>query len=167
VWQAWPARDRPIAAAATAIFIVLVSVVIAGVGGHVLVGLGAVVVLFGSLNPFFSPTTFRLDEDGITVERWPVRKCRAWADVRAAYADGHGVTLSPFRGRSWMEPYRGVRLFYAENRDEVARFVRERLVEGVELVDVVRAAPAGKTSRDGAGERPAPGTGDGARRRDR
>lgn len=161
-WQAWPARERPLAAIATAVFIVLVSVLIAGVGGHVLVGIGAVVILFGSLNPFFSPTTFRLADDGITAERWPVRKVRAWSEVRSAYADRHGVTLSPFRRRSWMEPYRGVRLLFAGNRDDVMRAVSERLVEGVELVEVAR--PAREDARPGgAGGREDTGRGDAGR----
>jgi len=139
-WQAWPARERPLVAVLAAIFVVVVSVVLAGVGGHVLVGLGAVIVLFGSLNPFFSPTTFRLDDAGITAERWPVRKARAWTEIRAAFADARGLTLSPFRGRSLLEPYRGVRLFYAGNEEEVRAFVRERLTEGVKLVEVADRA---------------------------
>jgi hypothetical protein len=152
-WQAWPARDRPLAAAGTAIFVVLVSVLVAGVGGHVVVGLGAVVILFGSLNPFFSPTTFRLDDEGVTVERWPVRKVRAWTEFRAAWADRYGVTLSPFRGRSWMEPYRGVRLLFAGNREAVVDAVRGRLVEGVELVEMARSGPARRGGEGTAGDR--------------
>lgn len=141
-WHAWPARERPLVAAGAALFVVLVSVLMAGIGGHVLVGLGAVVILFGSLNPFFSPTTFRLDHEGVTLERWPVKKTRAWRDIHGAYADRHGLTLSPFRGRPWLEPYRGVRLLFAANGADVRQFVRDRLVEGVELVDLAHTRTA-------------------------
>ncbi len=112
-WQAWPLRERPVAGGVAFVVIVGSGVAVVAIGGHVLFGLIAVAVLFGSLNPFFSPTRFRLDEDGVRVERWPVTKVRAWHEIRACYVDARGATLSPFVGRPWLEPYRAIRLLFA------------------------------------------------------
>jgi hypothetical protein len=40
------------------------------------------------------------------------------------------VTLSPFTGSSWLEPYRGVRLLFAGNGEDVLRFVASRVPAG-------------------------------------
>jgi len=132
-WRAWPLRDRP-RAGAFAIGVVLVTGMAASsLGGHVGYGILAVVILAGSLNPFFSPTDFRLDGEGVTVRRWPTRKARPWTDLHDCVIDRHGITLSPFVGRAWLEPYRGVRLLFDDNRDEVTAFVREHLDDEVRI----------------------------------
>lgn len=135
-WQSWPLRARPLAGVAALAVMVVVSTLIATIAGHVAFGVGSLIVLFGSLNPFFSPTRFRMDDRGVEVFRWPTRKRRAWGDIRSGYVDRHGVTLSPFRGRSWLEPYRAVRLLFDDNRAAVLAFVRDRLGEEVSIVEV-------------------------------
>lgn len=164
-WRTWPLRDRP-RAGALAIGVVLITAMAATtLGGHVGFGILAVVVLSGSLNPFFSPTDFRLDRDGVTVRRWPTRKERPWADLHSCVIDRHGITLSPFEGRAWLEPYRGVRLLFDDNRDEVAAFVRDHLddevrIRGLLPTDATRPRAPGAGSAGAApteGEEAVPG----------
>jgi hypothetical protein len=133
-----------------ALAIAAASVMVASIAGHPVFGAVAAIVLLGSLNPFFSPTTFRLDEDGIEIMRWPVRKVRAWSDVRSCFVDRRGVTLSPFVGKSFLEPYRAVRLFFTENRAEVLAHLRAHVPEGVRFVELSKAAKAGPAGGSGS-----------------
>jgi hypothetical protein len=136
-WQTWPAKERPAAAAASALLIVLVGLAAAVFGGHIVFGLASVMILFGSLNPFFSPTSYRLDAAGVEAARWPTRKVRAWSEIRTCFIDRRGVTLSPFVGRNVLEPYRAVRLMFADNRDLVVSTLESRLSEEVRFVELV------------------------------
>jgi hypothetical protein len=135
-WVAWPLRERPVVGGLVFLAVVATSLLAAVVGGHVLFGAIAGLILLGSLNPFFSPTTFRLSDEEVVAVRGPVRKARRWRDVRACFVDRRGATLSPFAGRAWLEPYRGIRLLFSGNREEVVAFLRTRLDEEVTVVEV-------------------------------
>jgi len=135
-WVAWPLRERPAVGGLVFLAVAATSWLAAVVGGHVLYGGIAGIILLGSLNPFFSPTTFRLSDEEVEAVRGPVRKVRRWRDVRACFVDRRGATLSPLQGRAWLEPYRGIRLLFSGNRDEVVAFLRSRLDEEVAVVEV-------------------------------
>ncbi len=139
-WQSWPLKDRPLAGVAAAAAVVLVSAGAALLGEHVVFGLLALVILMGSLNPFFSPTRYRIDGEKVVASRWPVQKIRTWAEIRSCFVDRHGATLSPFVGKSFLEPYRGVRLLFRGNRDEVIACLRAHAREDVRFVDLAERA---------------------------
>jgi hypothetical protein len=147
-WVAWPLRDRPTMGVIAFLVVLVSSVLAAVVGGHSMFGVIAGVILLGSLNPFFSPTTFRLRDDEVEAVRGPVRKIRRWQDVRSCFVDRHGATLSPFVGRAWLEPYRGLRLLFAGNRDEVVTFLRTKLGEEVEVVEALEVSSRGRAGGD-------------------
>ena len=126
-WTAWPARERPLAA------IVLVG---AAIVLGVLVGKGTKdpwlpvltpVLVIGSLVSFLFPTVYKLTRDSVEVRSFGVVRVRPWAEMRRATVDRTGVFLSPFERRSWLEAYRGVRLLFGGNRDQVVAFVEARL----------------------------------------
>jgi len=99
----WPARARPWAAAIVVVSIAILGVLIAQATGDALLGIAAPVFVAASLGS------------------------RPWSEMRRATADATGVFLSPFEGRSWLEAYRGLRLLYGGNRDQVLAFVAARL----------------------------------------
>jgi len=144
-WRVWPFRERPVAGALAFLAVILASVFCAAIGGHVIFGLVAMLVLFGSLNPFFSPTTFRMDAEKVEALRWPVHKVRAWEDIRSCFVDRRGITLSPFVGRAWLEPYRGLRLLFLGDREPVLSFVRAHVPEDTRIVGLAEAARAERT----------------------
>ncbi len=149
-WQSWPLKERPAAGVGAAAVIVLAATGAVFVGQHIAFGLVTLVVLMGSLNPFFSPTLFRMDEEKVVASRWPTRKMRPWEDIRACFVDRNGVTLSPFTKRSWLEPYRGIRLFFRDNRDEVIAYLRAHVREDARFVDLEEAARRKKGGSGGA-----------------
>ena len=134
-WRVHPARDRPMMGGIV-LAIILVLSVLAGVWTRVWFwGVFSFLVLFLSLEPFYFPTRFRLEEKGLTVVRRFSKSEREWKIFRRCELDLDGITLSPYRKRGFMDPYRSIRIrFGGMNRDEVARFVRERVDPGIEWI---------------------------------
>jgi hypothetical protein len=83
-----------------------------------------VLVLVGGVGPFFVSTRYRLTPDRVEVRSPFQRTTRPWKDFRRVYVGEQGVSLSPFRGRHLLEPYRSVMLRYGEHRKEVLDWVR-------------------------------------------
>ncbi len=92
-------------------------------------------ILAVSLSPFFTPTAYRLDDEGVVVKRPFYSVTRAWPNIRRVTVDRNGIFLSPFRKRTRMENFRGLFLMARDNAEEVVEFIRERVGEGVPIVD--------------------------------
>ena len=75
-----------------------------------------------SLARYFLPTSYRLDEAGVRARFLGREVARPWAEVRGLYPHRDGVHLSPFVKPSALDPFRGIFVRFAGNRDEVLRF---------------------------------------------
>jgi hypothetical protein len=84
-------------------------------------------ILIVSLHTFFTKTTYRLEEKGVTVTTVGVRTFKTWSAFKRFSPDGKGVTLSPFAQPSRLDPFRSVRLLFGGNRDEVVAFISKRI----------------------------------------
>jgi hypothetical protein len=87
----------------------------------------SLVILVVSLHTFFTKTTYRLGEDGVTVRTVGVRTFKSWSAFKRYSADRKGITLSPFAEPSRLDPFRSVRLLYGGNKDEVVAFISKRI----------------------------------------
>jgi hypothetical protein len=76
-----------------------------------------------SLLPYYTPTKYRLNKNGIEVRKlfYTIRK--SWNDFRSFYPDNSGVLLSPFPLPTRLENFRGVYIRFKNNKDEVLSFV--------------------------------------------
>ena len=88
----------------------------------------ALILLGGSVSPYFSLTRYRLDEKGVTVFKTFYRTEKRWSQFRSYYPDRSGVLLSPFSEPSRLENFRGLYLRFSGNRDEVL----ERISQNIE-----------------------------------
>lgn len=141
-WRVHPARERR---AATLALLAVLAAILAAVWvafSDPLLLLLSVAILGSALGSWFLPTTYRLDDEGASERRTGWRRARRWSEVRSAYADRRGVTLSPFAKPSWLEPYRGIRLLFAGNRDEVLSAIEERAPGACRRTSAKRAEPA-------------------------
>jgi hypothetical protein len=86
--------------------------------------------VLASLSSFLFPTVYRLTDDVVEVRSLGVARARPWTEMRRMTVDGTGVFLSPFEKRNWLEAYRGLRLLFGGNRDQVVAFVETRLKRG-------------------------------------
>ena len=141
-WSVWPARERPAAALVLLASLAVLGVLIAQGTGDRILGVAAPLFILGSVGSFIAKTRYRLTQDGVEVKALGVVRSRPWTEMRRATVDRGGVFLSPFESRSWLEAYRGVRLPFGGNRDQVVAFVETKL-------------PV--TAEDGRGRRPSRG----------
>ncbi len=129
-WTAWPARERPLAAAVLVGSAVVLGVLVARGTQDAVLGVATPLFVLASLSSFLFPTAYRLTEDAVEVRSLGVARVRPWTEMRRMTVDRTGVFLSPFERRSWLEAYRGVRLLFGGNRDQVVAFVEARLKSG-------------------------------------
>ena len=149
-WSVWPARDRPWAAVVLLLSLAILGVLIAqGTGDNVL-GFAAPLFILASVGSFIAKTEYRLTPESIEVRALGVSRARPWSEMRRATVDRNGVFLSPFENRNWLEAYRGVRLPFGGNRDQVVAFVESKLPISTEN----GGAGAGRRAR---GKRAGPG----------
>ncbi len=128
-WTSHPAKRRPqdvfllaavVLLSAWAVLVTLDSALLAGL---------AVVILMVSVAPFWLPTHYRLDDDGVEARRLWTRRRRAWGDLRRAQIGTGAALVSPFARPSWMDRHRGVLLCFdgLDRRDDVVAELRTRL----------------------------------------
>ena len=126
-WTVWPARERPLAAAVVLASTVVLGFLIANGTGDAVLGFAAPLFILASLGSFLGRTEYRLTREAIEVRTLGVVRARPWSEMRRATVDRTGVFLSPFRTRNWLEAYRGLRLMFGGNRDQVVAFVESKL----------------------------------------
>jgi hypothetical protein len=126
-WTVWPARERPWAAAVLLVSLAVLGILIAQGTGDGVLGVAAPLFVLVSVGSFIAKTRYRLTPDTIEVKSLGVSRARPWGEMRRATVDPGGVFLSPFEKRSWLEAYRGVRLPFGGNRDQVVAFVEAKL----------------------------------------
>ncbi len=89
----------------------------------------SLILVGGSILPYFLPTKYMLSEKGISVRSFFTRQNKKWGDYKSFSIDTHGVFLSPFNKPSRLENFRGIYLRFHKNRDEVVAFVK-RMIAG-------------------------------------
>ena len=126
-WTAWPARQRPLAALVLVGSAIVLGVLVGKGTKDPVLAVAAPTFVVASLGSFLFPTVYRLTKDSVEVRSLGVARVRPWTEMRRVTVDRTGVFLSPFERRSWLEAYRGVRLLFGGNRDQVVAFVEARL----------------------------------------
>lgn len=126
-WTAWPARERPWAAAVLVASAGVLGVLVARGTGDRVLGVAAPLFVLASLSSFLGPTTYRLTAESVEVRSLGVSRARPWSELKRMTVDRTGVFLSPFEKKSWLDAYRGIRLLFGGNRDQVVAFIEARL----------------------------------------
>jgi len=126
-WTAWPARKRPLAALVLVGSAIVLGALVGKGTKDAVLAVAAPTFVLASLASFLFPTVYRLTKDSVEVRSLGVARVRPWTEMRRVTVDRTGVFLSPFERRSWLEAYRGVRLLFGGNRDQVVAFVEARL----------------------------------------
>lgn len=134
-WTAQPVRRRPGRGIAAAAVILAAAVLARVLTGSVYWALFSGAVLFLSLEGFFLSTSYQLGAEGLEVRKAFSKNRSGWGTYRRVYEDKLGLTLSPYRRRTMLEPYRSVRLLYdGGDPREIRRVVREHVVPGTEWI---------------------------------
>lgn len=84
-------------------------------------------ILFLSLSAYFVPTVYELYDDRIVVKRFITTQTKRWDQFRRVYPDRNGAFLSPFATPSRLENFRGIFLRIPARKDEIYRFLLEKI----------------------------------------
>ena len=124
-WQAHPARERPLAAVACVLIIVVFSgatFVATGSEGWALL---TTLVLCLAMSSFFFPTRYEMSGSGI--DAWmPLFRHRhlGWDEVQRIEVGRLAAWVSPYRRRTWREQRRGVHVLFGRHRQHVLERLR-------------------------------------------
>ncbi len=126
-WSVWPARERPLLSFGLIVFLFAVWVAVGYFYREGVWVLLAIVLLSGAVAPFFVVTTYRLEEQGVSVKRYFTTTKKRWEELRSYYPDKNGVLVSPFAKPSRLENFRGVYLRFGGNREEVLAVLKANI----------------------------------------
>ncbi len=87
----------------------------------------ATVCLLGATVAYWLPTSYAIDEEGISVQRWFWKKRKLFRDLKRVERDPNGLFVSPFPSRSRLDGHRGLLLMEPPERDAVEKYIRERI----------------------------------------
>jgi len=125
-WLSFPAKEEPVKAISVGLFLVVFSFLVGIIWGGIF-GILSIILLLLSLSPYFTPTRYSLDDDGIVVKKAFYTIKKEWKDIRSYYIDKNGVLLSPFSRETRLENYRGLYLRFSGNKEEVMVFLEKKL----------------------------------------
>lgn len=118
-WTVHLLREQPQKAWIAAAIMLLASVVVGVAFRSAGMGLLALVLLWLATRDYWLPVRYSVDEKGATVRYFGAAFDIAWERVKYVTVTSEGVKLSPLPPRSRLEPFRGVYLRFADNREQV------------------------------------------------
>jgi hypothetical protein len=126
-WSTHPVKRNLKISILVALFLLLIFVCVYFTTYSYFLTLLSVVIMLGSLSPFFLPTYYQLSSDKIQVKFLFNNKVKEWREYRSYYVDKNGVLLSPFVSPSRLENFRGLYLRFNQNKDDVVNLVKEKI----------------------------------------
>lgn len=121
-WRSWPAVERPWTTVILVVFLLFVAFLVWNITVNIwqtpfYYFLGMLLVL-GNLLPWFIPTDYELDHQGVRVRYIFIKVERKWEDFGCFYQDKRGVMLSTFKMPRRLDPFRGQSLRFSGNKEE-------------------------------------------------
>ena len=140
-WTAHPPAEGP---GMTALAVVIIALIGAAAGWSFgwLWAAGSVVVLVVSLNRYFFPSRFAIDDEGLTVGYLFRTQRVPWIQVRRFVADSRGGYLSSRAVSSRLDAYRGIHIVFPANQPTVVAAIKDEIKRRVADARVEASIPA-------------------------
>lgn len=130
-WRVWSARRRPVAATAAAVFVVALAVGVHFSFDSPMYPVLTVLVLSSALCPYYLPTRFTLDGEGITINSLLGCRKKLWSRLAAYFPNGDdGVLVGLLPRGNLLSATRGIYLAYKDNREVVLAYLAQHLAQG-------------------------------------
>ncbi len=126
-WVSHPVKRNLRKSVLVSVFLVILWAVVYIITNSVLFLVLSVVIMLGSLSPFYLPTRYELTEDNVKVNYVYHSMEKSWTSYRSYYPDKNGVLLSPFPRPSRLESFRGVYIRFEGNKEAVLSFIKEKM----------------------------------------
>ncbi|MCK4353510.1 hypothetical protein KAW65_08915 [candidate division WOR-3 bacterium] len=127
-WKSQPCKEHPRKTILLIIFLVAL-----GIGIYFSFSWYWVIIAYilvgGGILPYFLPTYYSLENEGMTIKGIVIEKKKQWEDFKTYYKDKNGVLLSPFDKPSRLENFRGTYIRFNDNEKEVIDFISTRIEE--------------------------------------
>ncbi|MCK4321305.1 hypothetical protein KAX08_02165 [candidate division WOR-3 bacterium] len=133
-WVSFPAVENLKKTTIATIFIIGLSTLLYFLYGPIY-GFLSILFLGFSLLPYYTPTTYRLNKDGIEVKKVFYTIKKSWSNFRSFYPDKNGVLLSPFPIPTRLENFRGIYIRFRGNGEEVLSVVESMMDRAYEKKD--------------------------------
>ncbi len=133
-WVSFPAVENLRKTTIATIFIIGLSTLLYFLYGPIY-GFLSILFLGFSLLPYYTPTTYRLNEDGIEVKKVFYTIKKSWSNFRSFYPDKNGVLLSPFPIPTRLENFRGIYIRFRGNGEGVLSVVESMMDRAYEKKD--------------------------------
>ena len=133
-WISFPAVENLKKTTIATIFIIGLSTILYFLYGPIY-GFLSILFLGFSLLPYYTPTTYRLNEDGIEVKKVFYTIKKSWSNFRSFYPDKNGVLLSPFPIPTRLENFRGIYIRFRGNGEGVLSVVESMMDRAYEKKD--------------------------------
>lgn len=133
-WVSFPAVENHRKTTIATIFIIGLSTLLYFLYGPIY-GFLSILFLGFSLLPYYTPTTYRLNEDRIEVKKVFYTIKKSWSNFRSFYPDKNGVLLSPFPIPTRLENFRGIYIRFRGNGEEVLSVVESMMDRAYEKKD--------------------------------
>ncbi|OGC41411.1 hypothetical protein A2Y85_02540 [candidate division WOR-3 bacterium RBG_13_43_14] len=127
-WSVHPAKKNIKKTFIALIFIAFFMVAVGFIYGIFWAILG-LLILFFSLHSYFFPTRYEITEDKIIINNILGFQKRTLSEFKKVYKGKNGLLLSPFRGRTFLNNFRGVFLLMPEERASIEEFLITRVKE--------------------------------------
>ncbi|MDI3503513.1 MAG: hypothetical protein PWP64_449 [Candidatus Cloacimonadota bacterium] len=122
-WTSWPFIERPLTSLLLVSFLAFLTVLLYGITivnwNTPFFYFGGLVLVYGSLLPYFIITEYELYEREIRVRYIFITIKRPWTDFGCFYKDKRGVMLSTFKMPRRLDPFRGQSLRFSKTQEEV------------------------------------------------
>lgn len=127
-WRVWRARESPVRTAIVGFFMTVFLAFTVWYFGPLLflVGLAALAV---ALHGYFLPVEYRLDREGLTVNKRIFSHTYPWEQFRRWFRTTGGVVLSPFARRTFLDNFRGVHVLLPDDPGPVIGYLKRRFAE--------------------------------------
>ncbi len=124
-WQVHLARQSP--DRLPVVVLVLVGVPVLGwlLMGHWLFALVALWMILTSTADYLFPMRYEADEEGVRMRGWTPRAMR-WERVKRVVWGEQGVLLSPFEHPTRLNAFRGIFLWYGDQREQIEQLLLQR-----------------------------------------
>jgi len=127
-WRIFRAQETPVRTLFVTLFVIAVIVIALWYYGPIM-GLVSLLVLFLALNSYYLPTTYTLDQKGITTDKLLFHYTRGWNEFRSYVRTSGGVVVSPFRNWTYLDNFRGIHILLPRDPKPVFDYLAQRLPE--------------------------------------
>ena len=126
-WHAHPARQKQTNMVIAIVVISAIAILVYLLSNTLLWSTFSALVLIIALQRFFFPSRFKIDSKGITAQYFIGKKYFDWQYIRRFNYNVNGGYLSTRKIPTRLDAYRGMHLYFNEDRTEIIKRIEEKI----------------------------------------